>query len=41
VALGHEAVRTTSPSLRRGRRAAADVVHWDGFGESVGSATDE
>jgi nitroreductase len=34
VALGHERERTTSPSVRRGRRPEADVVHWDGFGES-------
>jgi nitroreductase len=40
VALGHEAERTTSPSLRRGRRPSRDVVHWDGFGESVVPPTD-
>jgi nitroreductase len=39
VALGHESERTTSPSLRRGRRPAAEVVHWDGFGESAAAAT--
>jgi nitroreductase len=38
VALGHELERTTSPSLRRGRRPSADVVHWDGFGESGAGA---
>jgi nitroreductase len=37
VALGHESERTTSPSVRRGRRPRADVVHWDGFGESGAS----
>jgi nitroreductase len=37
VALGYERERTTSPSLRRGRRPESDVVHWDGFGESVAS----
>ena len=31
VALGHERERTTSPSLRRGRRSEAEVVHWGGF----------
>jgi nitroreductase len=35
VALGHELQRTTSPSLRRGRRPQKQVVHWDGFGEST------
>src|SRR4029453_965037 len=35
VALGHELQRTTSPSLRRGRRPQEQVVHWDGFGESA------
>ena len=41
VALGHERERTTSPSLRRGRRDQTDVVHWGGFGSGPGeSATD-
>jgi nitroreductase len=35
VALGHERERTTSPSLRRGRRPSAEVVHWGRFGESA------
>jgi nitroreductase len=35
VALGHEARRVRSPSLRRGRRPLDEVVHWGGFGESV------
>ena len=39
VALGYEGERTTSPSVRRGRRARADVLHWDGFGESGASLT--
>ena len=34
VALGYELERTVSPSLRRGRRAERDVVHWGRFGES-------
>ena len=34
VALGYERERTLSPSLRRGRRAEHDVVHWGRFGES-------
>jgi nitroreductase len=34
VALGHEAERVRSPSLRRGRRPLEDVVHWGTFGES-------
>jgi nitroreductase len=34
VALGYERERTVSPSLRRGRRAERDVVHWGRFGES-------
>jgi nitroreductase len=34
VALGYERTRTSSPSLRRGRRAQADVVHWGTYGES-------
>jgi nitroreductase len=35
VALGHEARRVTSPSLRRGRRPFEEAVHWGAFGESV------
>jgi hypothetical protein len=35
VALGHEARRVTSPSLRRGRRSFDEAVHWGAFGESV------
>ena len=35
IALGHEAKRVTSPSLRRGRRGVDDVVHWGSFGESA------
>ncbi len=38
VALGHEADRVTSPSLRRGRRGVASVAHWGRFGESAASA---
>ena len=38
VALGHEARRVKSPSLRRGRRPLDQVVHWGGFGESVAGA---
>ncbi|WP_406830464.1 nitroreductase family protein [Pedococcus sp. KACC 23699] len=38
VALGHERERTTSPSLRRGRRDEADVVHWGGFGAGPGES---
>ncbi len=38
VAIGHEAERVTSPSLRRGRRGPAEVVHWGGFGESGSDA---
>ncbi|QGN57531.1 nitroreductase family protein [Nostocoides sp. HKS02] len=34
VALGFERERTVSPSLRRGRRNHADVVHWGAYGES-------
>src|SRR5690242_19867441 len=35
VALGHEAQRVTSPSLRRGRRGLEEAVHWGAYGESV------
>ncbi len=38
VALGHERERTTSPSLRRGRRDEADVVHWGAFGAGPGES---
>ena len=38
VALGHEATRTTSPSLRRGRRPASQVVHWGAFGAQPGES---
>ncbi len=38
VALGHEQERTTSPSLRRGRRGSHDVVHWGRYGESGSGA---
>ena len=38
VALGHEVTRTTSPSLRRGRRPAAEVVHWGAFGTGPGES---
>ena len=41
VALGHELARTTSPSLRRGRRDAAEVVHWGGFGTGPGESATE
>lgn len=34
VALGYEQERTTSPSLRRGRRPTGEVVHWGRFGAS-------
>lgn len=34
VALGYEKERATSPSLRRGRRPTAEVVHWGRFGAS-------
>jgi nitroreductase len=35
VALGFEQERTHSPSLRRGRRPQAEVVHWGSYGESA------
>lgn len=35
VALGHEAERVRSPSLRRGRRPLGDVLHLGRFGESA------
>ena len=35
VALGYEQERTLSPSLRRGRRPQAEVVHWGTYGESA------
>lgn len=35
VALGHEAQRVTSPSLRRGRRTLEQAVHWGTYGESA------
>ena len=38
IALGHEAERVRSPSLRRGRRPVAEVLHHGRFGES-GSGT--
>jgi nitroreductase len=38
VALGHEARRVRSPSLRRGPRRWADVVYWGRFGESAAEA---
>jgi nitroreductase len=38
VALGHERERTTSPSLRRGRRDEAEVVHWGAFGTGPGES---
>jgi nitroreductase len=38
VALGHELTRTTSPSLRRGRRPASEVVHWGTFGAGPGES---
>jgi nitroreductase len=38
VALGHEARRVRSPSLRRGRRPLSEVVHWGAFGESGAGA---
>ena len=41
VALGHELERTTSPSLRRGRRAEADVVHWGRFDGGPGTGPGE
>ncbi|KGN33224.1 nitroreductase [Knoellia sinensis KCTC 19936] len=34
IALGHEAERVTSPSLKRGRRPLRDVLHHGRFGES-------
>lgn len=40
VALGFERERATSPSLRRGRRNQADVVHWGAYGESGETATE-
>ena len=41
VALGHERERTTSPSLRRGRRAGTEVVHWGRFGGGGGTGPGE
>ena len=41
VALGHEQARTTSPSLRRGRREEGEVVHWGGFGAGPGESAAE
>ncbi|KRE55555.1 nitroreductase family protein [Phycicoccus sp. Soil748] len=38
VALGHELTRTTSPSLRRGRRPASEVVHRGAFGAGPGES---
>jgi nitroreductase len=38
VALGHELARTTSPSLRRGRRPASEVVHRGAFGAGPGES---
>lgn len=35
IALGHEAQRVTSPSLKRGRRPLGDVLHHGRFGESA------
>ena len=35
VALGHEAQRVTSPSLKRGRRPLGDVLHLGRFGASA------
>ena len=41
VALGHERERTTSPSLRRGRRAGTEVVHWGRFAGGGGTGPGE
>lgn len=38
VALGHEAHRVRSPSLRRGQRPWEDVVHWGRYGGSGAAA---
>jgi len=40
VALGHEAERVRSPSLRRGRRPLDDVLHLGRFGESATAPSD-
>ena len=40
IALGHEAERVRSPSLKRGRRPLEEVLHHGRFGES-GSGTSE
>ncbi|KQZ88588.1 nitroreductase [Phycicoccus sp. Root563] len=41
VALGHERERTTSPSLRRGRRSEQEVVHRGRFGGGRGTGPGE
>ena len=41
VAVGHEQARSTSPSLRRGRRDEAEVVHWGRFEGGRGAAPGE
>lgn len=40
IALGHEAQRVRSPSLRRGRRPLGDVLHLGRFGESATAPSD-
>lgn len=40
IALGHEAQRVTSPSLRRGRRPLGDVLHLGTFGASAAGTSE-
>lgn len=40
IAVGHEAKRVRSPSLRRGRRPVSDVLHLGRFGASEGAASE-
>lgn len=40
IALGHEAQRVTSPSLRRGRRPLRDVLHLGRFGASAAGTSE-
>ncbi|WP_353950281.1 nitroreductase family protein [Knoellia sp. S7-12] len=40
IAVGHEAQRVTSPSLKRGRRALRDVLHLGRFGESAADTSE-
>ncbi len=40
IALGHEAQRVTSPSLKRGRRPLSDVLHHGRFGASAAGTSE-